>query len=395
MNDPKDIINLLGIPAEKVYSFDYVYDKKSNTTFLMIDLVNTKEQCPYCYEKENIGIKGYYTKKIKNSVLKQNTMTVQINMRRFVCHSCNKTYSQSFPMSSFRKRISTNVNELIKNELKNVKTYTQIASEYDVSVNYVIKIMDSIKRISKLVFSKVICIDEFHFSSNHAGEKFPCVITNPYSGYIIDIIKSRRKEYLNEYFKSTGSTERNNVKYFITDMNETYRQVKKVFFPKATHIVDRFHIAKIFTETIQKIRIQIMKENEYDSKEYRFLKKNWKLFLMDRNKLSALTRSGSKTGIVYHYIDDVDAVLKKYQNLNLVYQAKVDFFKKGHNMTYYEAKTHIDFFINQFSLSPCEELKNIGNTLENWYDEIINAFRTYLNKGNLSNAIAEAHKDLR
>ena len=109
---------------------------------------------------------------------------------------------------------------------------------------------------------------------------------------------------------------------------------------------------------------------EYKSKEYLFLKKNWKLFVMNRNKLNKLKRTNKNTGIVFYLADDVDRVLKKYLDLNLVYQAKVDFFCKGHSMYWFQAKTHLDFFINQFSNSLCPELKEIGKTLSNWYEEI-------------------------
>lgn len=311
-------------------------------------------------------------------------------MRRFKCKNCNKTFKQSLNLSGKKKQISNNVLYLIKEELTLNQTFQSIAKNYDVSVNTVINIFDNMPDQPKEHLSEIICIDEFHFTNNKYGEKYPCVITNPYSGRILDIIRSRRKDYLCEYFSSKNTIERNRVKFYITDMNETYRIIKNIYFKDAVHIIDRFHIAKLFTEAIQTVRIKIMKEENCSSNEYNFLKKNWKLFLMNRNKLSSLKRVNSKNGIVHHYIDDVDEVLKKYLDLNLVYQAKNDFFKKGHNMSYFDAKTHLDFFINQFSNSPSIELNKLGNTLKNWYEEIINAFVSYNGKGNLSNAIAEA-----
>lgn len=111
---------------------------------------------------------------------------------------------------------------------------------------------------------------------------------------------------------------------------------------------------------------------------------------MDRKRLNKLYRVSSRTGIVYNYISDVDSTLKRYPELNSVYQAKQDFFAYGHYMMWNDAKKHLDFFITQFSLSPMIELRNLAKTLSNWYFEIINAFSRSTGYGNLSNACAEA-----
>lgn len=393
MNDTKDILTLLGLPAEKISNYDFVQNKDGNST-LMIDLNLIKPHCPYCYEKNNIFIKGYYTSHINNSIIKHRNMIVNIRMRRFICKSCGHSFKQSLDFSRTGNRISKNVEYLIKEDLKNTLTYSYIAKSYGVSINYVVNIFDSLPNQPRHQLSSIICIDEFHFSSNRGGEKYPCVISNPLTTDIVDIIRSRRKPYLIDYFSKINSYERSKVLFFITDMNETYRQIKKMFFPKATHIVDRFHIAKLFTDLIQNIRIKIMKHTDYGSKQYLFLKKHWKLFIMDRNKLKNLTRVSPRTGIVYYYIDDVDATLKKYPDLNIVYQAKQDFFAYGHSMMWNDAKKHLDFFITQFSTSPLFELNSLAKTLSNWYIEIINAFSRSAGYGNLSNAHAEATNNI-
>lgn len=390
MNDTKDILTLLGISADKISNYDFVQNRDGNAS-LFVELNNVKPtHCSICFEKNNIVIKGYYKTHINNSVIKHRKMDVTIRMRRFLCKSCGHSFKQGFDLSRTGNRISRNIEYLIKEDLKDTLTYSYIAKSYGVSINYVVNLFDSIPNQPRHQLSSIICIDEFHFASNRKDEKYPCVITNPLTTDIIDVIRSRRKPYLVDYFSKINHFERYKVQYFITDMNETYRQIKKTFFPKAIHIADRFHIAKLFTDLIQNIRIKIMKSNEYKSKEYLFLKKHWKLFIMDRKSLNKLSRTSSRTGVVYYYIYDVDATLKKYPELNSVYQAKQDFFAYGHSMMWNDAKKHLDFFIKQFSLSSMIELRNLAKTLSNWYFEIINAFSRSAGYGNLSNACAEA-----
>ena len=59
-------------------------------------------------------------------------------------------------------------------------------------------------------------------------------------------------------------------------MYEGYRTVKKKYFKNAVHIIDFFHITKLFTETIQIIRKQVMRKLDYGSEEYNFLNQNGK-----------------------------------------------------------------------------------------------------------------------
>lgn len=114
-------------------------------------------------------------------------------------------------------------------------------------------------------------------------------------------------------------------KNFISDMNESYRTVHNTFFKESIYIVDHFHVVKLFTEAIQIIRTRIMKSQDKDSRSYKYLKKNWKLFLMNKFNLKDHTFVNSRTGVVYNTLDSIDMVLKTYPELFEVYWAKDEF----------------------------------------------------------------------
>ncbi len=177
-------------------------------------------------------------------------------------------------------------------------------------------------------------------------------------------------------------------------MNDTYRYVHDVFFKNSIYIVDHFHIVKLFTEAIQSLRVRIMKTYDTDTKAYKFLKKNWKLFLMNRYNLDQLTYINERTGIVYNYADKVDMVLREYPELAEVYYAKDIFSNKMLKLhEFEETKTMIDFFIHNFESSTVFELNKISKTFSNWYLEIINAYSKNSYGVVLSNAIAESNNN--
>ena len=135
-----------------------------------------------------------------------------------------------------------------------------------------------------------------------------------------------------------------------------------------------------------------MKKQEDKSKEYKYLKSNWKLFLKKRYDLK--DSKYTKSGIVYYVLDDIDFVLKKYQALFFVYWAKEEFSNKMLKLhEFEETKKTIDFFINQYSKSTIPQLNEIAKTFTNWYDEIINAYSKNIYGVVLTNAIAESNNN--
>lgn len=393
MIDSKDILTLLSIPCEEVSDVEIISDTKE-ITYVDIALKDNKSSCPFCFQN-NVVIKDYYKVKIKNNIIRKHKLFVHIKMRRYKCRCCNKTFKQKFNFYEDRNSISLNTKNLVQNMLMDRISMEYIAKELDISKQTVINILDELPDPKRLPLPNVICLDEFHFSNaNHKAGKYPCVISNPFNTELIDIIESRRKDYLIEYFKQISFKERSNVKYFISDMNETYRSIHKMFFIDAIHIVDHFHIVKLFTEAIQKIRIKIMKSYTPNSKEYKYLKKNWKLFVMKRFDLKDNKFINHKTGVVHYTLDSIDMVLKAYPDLYDVYWAKEEFSSsmlKLHN--YDETKKRIDFFINKFSKSLNKELNDIGNTFKNWYKEIINSYSKNTYGVVLTNAMAESNNN--
>ena len=393
MIDSNDILTLLSIPSEEVLSSEIIKDT-DNTTYVEIELKDNRPNCPFCFSNK-IGIKDYYNVKVNNNIIKKHKLFVNIRVRRYKCKACSKTFKQTFTLYENKSHISLRVKEIVREMLLDPISMQYIAKETGVTRQTVINILDEMPDAQRLKLPDVLCIDEFHFSNaNSKAGKFPSVLSNPFKSEIIDLIESRRKPYLQRYFNEIPLEERKKVKYFISDMNETYRYVHNTYFKNSIYIVDHFHIVKLFTEAIQAVRVRIMKSNDKDTPAYKFLKKNWKLFLMNRYDLEKLTYTNEKTGIVYSYADKVNMVLKTYPELHEIYYAKDLFCNKMLKLhEYTETKTSIEFFINNFSLSTLKELNNIANTFTNWKEEIINAYSKNSFGVVLTNAIAESNNN--
>lgn len=393
MIDSKDILTLLSIPSDHISNVSIISDTE-DISYVDIELKDIRPHCPFCFSNK-VGIKDYYSKQVKNNVIRNQRLFVNIKMRRYVCKKCKRTYKQPFYLTEEHEHISYKVKELARSMLLDRLSMEYIGKELGISKQTVINILDEMPEPTRLKLPSVICIDEFHFSNaNTKAGKYPCVLSNPFTGDIIDIIESRHKPYLFEYFSKISAAERKQVKYFISDMNETYRSIHTAFFKDSIYIVDHFHITKLFTETIQIIRTRIMKSYDKNTKEYKYLKKNWKLFLMNRFSLKDSTYVNPRSGVVFHTLDSVDMVLKAYPDLFETYWAKEEFVScvlklKDRDVT----KMNIDYFIFKFSKSLVSEINAIAKTLINWYQEIINAYSKNSFGIVLTNAMAESNNN--
>ena len=390
MFEAKDILPLIGIPETKIEAMHVVNDGDDAT--IWIELADIRGYCPKC-GSSSIEIKDYYNAHINNSITKHKKWIVNIRVRRYRCRKCGVSFKQSYDFTRNRDSISIAVKGQIIEDLKERLTNAQIARDHHVSDMTVMRIFDTaILPELPLKLSEIICIDEFCYKHSNCKEgKYPCVITNPLNGKIIDIIYSRWKDILIDYFNKVKVPERHNVKYFVSDMNETYRQIKKAFFRDAIHIADRFHVIKMFNEAITSIRTKTIKQIVYyDDKESRYLKKNWKIFLKDRDELSK-KKHVDKWGVVMDPTVPLDRCLKKYQELYYAYWTKEEFRKDTKELMYYgKAEEIINFYINKLAGSEIEEMMKIGKTLINWKREIINGMTKNPYSIKISNAIAEA-----
>ena len=389
MKEANDILPLLGIPSEKIKS--YLCEVNENNSVIYVELIDFKKPCPKCGSMQ-IETKGYYKVRINNSLIKHQQMIVEINVRRYRCRKCGKTFKQDYDFYEKGTSISIPVKGAILDDLKEIITFNQIAKDHHVSINEVRTLFDRcVLPQFALPLTEIICIDEFCFKHSKSDlGKYPAVITDPISGKIIDIIESRWKSVLFEYFNKVKVPQRFGVKYFVSDMNETYRDIRKVFFKNAIHIADRFHVIKAFNDAITAIRTRIIKQEVYQESEYRYLKKNWKVFLKDRYELSKC-KNIDKYGIVRDPTVPLDLCLQKYPDLFYAYWTKEDFRRDTRKLLYYgKAETVIDFYINKLINSTIDEMVKVGKTLQNWRYEIINGITQNPYSIKISNAIAES-----
>lgn len=387
---------------------------------LIIDIKMNDERpaCPDCGNR-TVKIKGYVIKKINHSLMAHKECLIQYHARRYVCPVCHRTYYERNPFVFHKMKISSQVVLQILKDLQSPsETFKQVAARYHLSPTSCASIFDMIVDIPRACLPEVLSIDEnYAFHSKTENSKYVCLFINQVSGQPIDLLPSRRIEYLEKYFRPIPDYERKRVRYVATDMYEPYRLIIKKFLPNSVHIVDHYHIAQELHRRLDSIRLRIMKplrcintnKRTYEQEENYYILKHHNYYLFkhfERAKTKDgkylfdvnLTRSYNKK--LKRYMNPYDYAMKLisiHPDLEKAWKLKdeiTDFYRSA---TLETAPKEIENIIQDLLNSEINELIRFGYTMINWKKEIINSFtinRTVYNVSKKTGKVSVEYKKI-
>ena len=149
-------------------------------------------------------------------------------------------------------------------------TFKEAAQLTGISVSSVIRIFDEHCHIPRLTFLEAVCVDEVYSpGSCFENSDYVCIFYDFYEHKIIDVLPSRKKNYLHTYFQPfQGTGELNSVHFLVMDMHKTYKIIGRMYMKKAVICADSFHVIKQLNDSLSKLRVRIMKRYNPDSIEY-------------------------------------------------------------------------------------------------------------------------------
>lgn len=385
MND--DFKPILGCDL-KMKDIDDIKDvKKGSVTYYYVKLKNNKGgRCKYCGEYVT-KVKEYFTKTIPHS----KDVVIKYKARRFIC-KCNRTFYEEDPFKSKDYKLSDNGIKYILDEIKRYNhNFSEIAQGLNVSVTKVIEVFDQYVQIERKALREVISIDEFYFS-RHSRSKYAFMILG-LNGEVLDVLESRKKTALLDYFKYIPPGERRRVKYVTMDMNPVYKSVIYRRFKDVTICIDSFHVVQLLNDCLDSIRKKVMKQYSFkkSSDEYYLLKHKYYLLFKDLKDISTIRITNYHYNMLMSESELLDELLKINNELTKAYYLKEDYlaFNKLFGLkTRNELEVILDSIINDCLLSNVDKFIEFANTLSRWKEEILNSFISYEGK-RLSNGKIE------
>ena len=385
------IANLFNIDLKDVQKFNTV---NSDNGFVCHIRMKKPLENPYCLNcnKKMVG-NGTENKVITHKILIEKNIKVIYEARRFRCKCCNYSIYEKnpFTIKGFNNSIPV-INQVMMDLHDPRLNYTMIAEKNSVSVNEVIKYLDSYVVVPHIKLPVNLGIDEIHsdMAKRKNASYLATIIDNDYFK-LIDILTSRSKYELSLFFEKCPKEEREAVKYVTIDMWEPYKNVALKWLPNATVAVDPFHVIEHLSNCFSKIRIKIMNSKIYGSNAYYLLKSWHKLLESDKYKLDGEPKYNHIFRCKLNYSDIKKMLLELDEELTLAYELKESYRNFNAHSTYETAERDLNELIAAFQKANIKEYEEFINIMITWKKEIINSFIISDVTGcRLSNAKSEA-----
>ena len=332
---------------------------ENNGLSVFLETKPSYPDCPLCKKKVS-RIHDYRNQIVKDLPYRNLTVNLILRKRRYRC-SCGKRFFEKYSFLPRYHHMSQRVYSSILKELTESVSFKSVAKRFGVSTNTVARVCDLLNyNLYKL--PETISIDEF--KGNSGGNKYQCILTNPTNHKVLDILATREKDYLHNYF---SNYERKHVKYFIMDMWEPYKDIALTLFPKAMIIIDKYHYIRQVYWALDKVRKRVEKtlpeEERVYLKKHRYLlrKKYYKLKPYEKNNLEKL--------------------LSKHDDLKNAWELKELFLDFTREDDPEKATNLLNGFIEISKELNIEEFQPAITAYTNWFEYIINSKRIDLTNG--------------
>ena len=355
----KNLLNFKDVEVKKINNLE-------NSVEVYVELPKSSQFCPRC-AFETSKVHDYRTQPIQDVPIQFKSTTIFYRKRRYECSVCGKKFYEKNELVGKFSRKTTRFVSYIVQELRNLTSMSDVSKKCNTSPNFISRLVPYFA-VSNSHLPKVLCIDEF--KGNTGNYKYQVALIDGETHDVVDIIECRHKHFLCDYFKKFPQEQLDNVKFFVTDLWESYKDIAFTYFRKAKIVADHFHWVRYACDAVNKIRIDV--QNNLPKKERIYFKHSRRLLLSRHCNL--------KTDKDF---DELSYILINYsENLRIAYREKEALLDLLHSDSSFEhkSKTFNDWVIRNLD-SDIPQLKACAQTYQHWFRQIVNSLAVPYSNG--------------
>lgn len=323
----------------------------SDQLHIYLELPRREHVCPCCGSLTD-RIHDYREQIVKDIPLGRTTL-LHLRKRRYRC-ACGKRFFEKNTFLPRYYRVTSRLVAEIIFAFQKITSAVEIGSRYNISSATATRYFHCVNYRPKEL-PEVLSIDEF--KGNSGGEKYNCILADPQNRKVFDILPNRYENDLIQYFSHFSS--KNNVKYFVCDMNPHFRRVSKICFPDAIIVADRYHVIRQAYWAMEKVRKM---EQEKLSPQFRKYFKKSKYLLMKRT--DKLTE------------DEVNQLALMFEitpRLADAYRLKNEFLTVIRSKSSSEGRQRLVDWLFAVEVMDLPEFHDCTKAYHNWFQEILNS----------------------
>lgn len=341
--------------SSKVYRSGHIWEvKKIRAEF---------EICPKCATPSRV-LCGRVQVIVREESIRQVPLWLRVHKHRYYCKTCKKPFTEPTPGAWPRRRTTQRFRHGLATACEDLTDLSRVRRLYRVSSGLIYQVFYEqlqikLRERDNQPWPSVIGIDEHFFRRKDRVTEFVTVITNMNKRRLFEVALGKNTKALVEQLKHIPGRE--NVKVVVMDMSDSYRSLVKLLFPNAQIIADKFHVLRLMSPALIKLRRQIHGHR----KDLRYRR----LLLTNERSLNYDTRFE-----LWRYLEQHP----KLQELHRWKERLHEFYRtKGLK----RATQSYERLIRDLSRSTLEEAQRLKRTLEYWKDALLLYFEKRFTNG--------------
>ena len=312
-------------------------------------------RCPKCGMVTD-KIHDYRMQKVKDVPVQGKAVVWEYRKRRYCCPCCQHRFYENNGLLPKWHRMTNRLASYAMEQMKKKISRQDIANDLQVSASTVGRWLGMVRFGKPERLPKVLSIDEFRGNTEYG--KFQCILTAPTEKRIFDILPTYTESTIYQYLKTFSN--RNEVKYFVSDMKKEYISLARHLFPNAKIVIDRFHVVRYCTWALENVRKRVQKK--LSSEQRKYFKRSRKLLLAHMDKLSDESKAA------------VERMLLFDRELREAYLLKEVFYQFMASPNSEHARKKLLEFRMHAAAAQIPEFDSLLTILRNWQPYILNAF---------------------
>lgn len=226
---------------------------------------------------------------------------MKLKKQKYVCKNCQHYSTAKTYFVKDNCFIAEHVKFKIINLLREKISLKFIGKLCSVSSTTVTRVLQSLEKYipanqPMTILPKVLMVDEFRSHAKNE-DKMSFICADGETGKLVDILSSRKSNYLEKHFQLNYASSLDDVQFIVTDMNAPYFKLTKSCFKNAKIVVDRFHVVSHINKAFNEFRVREIKSLIQIKKkvEAKKIKSNWKLFLKNRRNIDWIIYHSSRS----------------------------------------------------------------------------------------------------
>lgn len=329
-----------------------------------VEKVRTEfEVCPRCASISKVRC-GRIKVLVREESVRQNPLWFRVHKHRYYCKPCRKPFTEPTPGVWPRRRTTQRFRKALAKDCENMTDLSRVRSEHRVSTGLIYQVFYEqlgikLRERNNQPWPKVIGIDEHFFRRKNRKTEFVTVIANMTKRRLFEVAHGKDTKSLFEQLKDIPGRE--NVEVVVMDMSDTYRALVKILFPNAKIIADKFHVLRLMSPALIKLRAQI--HGHRKELGYR------RLILTNERNLDYETRYE-----LWRY-------LEKHPKLQELHRWKERLHEFYRSKGLKRATQSFERLMRDLESSTLEEAQRLKRTLKHWKDALLLYFEKRFTNG--------------